>query len=51
MASGWVTIGRGREGWTESYNGTGDPNQLHQNPTRPSALLRSSFPQTLSMRC
>ena len=35
---GWVMVGRGREGWTESYNGTGDPNQLHQNPTGPAAF-------------
>lgn len=35
---GWVMVGRGREGWTESYNGTGDPNQLYQNPTGPAAF-------------
>ena len=41
---GWVMIGRGREGWTESYNGTGDPNQLHQNPTGPSAFTPVQLP-------
>lgn len=41
---GWVMVGRGREGWTESYNGTGDPNQLHQNPTGPSAFTPVQLP-------
>ena len=41
---GWVMIGRGREGWTESYNGTGDPNQLHQNPTDPAAFTPVQLP-------
>lgn len=29
---GWVMIGRGREGWTESYNGKGKAPELHANP-------------------
>lgn len=29
---GWVMIGRGRDGWTESYTGKGKPSELYNNP-------------------
>ncbi len=35
---GWVMIGRGREGWTDTYQGRGDPNLLHLSPTGPEAF-------------
>lgn len=30
---GWVLIGRGREGWKESYNGVGTPDQVRDIPS------------------
>ena len=54
---GWVMIGRGRESWTENYNGRGDAKQLYQNPTgfdavqlpgqTVNALLNGTRPQDL----
>ena len=54
---GWVMIGRGRESWTENYNGRGDTKQLYQNPTgfdavqlpgqTVNALLNGTRPQDL----
>ena len=35
---GWVMVGRGREGWTESYGGVGNADQLHKNPTGSAAF-------------
>ncbi|MDO5750325.1 MAG: fibrinogen-like YCDxxxxGGGW domain-containing protein [Rothia sp. (in: high G+C Gram-positive bacteria)] len=35
---GWVMVGRGREEWTESYNGKGDPAELYTNPQSVSAF-------------
>lgn len=54
---GWVMVGRGRESWTENYNGRGDAKQLYQNPTgfdavqlpgqTVNALLNGTRPQDL----
>lgn len=35
---GWVMIGRGRDGWTESYGGIGSPSQLYKNPSGTAAF-------------
>lgn len=54
---GWVMIGRGRESWTENYNGRGNAEQLYKNPTgfdavqlpgqTVNALLNGTRPQDL----
>ena len=35
---GWVMVGRGREGWTESYEGQGNPASLRNTITGPEAF-------------
>ena len=54
---GWVMIGRGRESWTENYNGRGNAEQLYKNPAgfdavqlpgqTVNALLNGTRPQDL----
>lgn len=43
---GWVMIGRGREGWTESYNGKGKAPELHANPDGTDAFNPVQLPAT-----
>ena len=41
---GWVMIARGREGWTDSYNGMGNAEDIHRNPTGPAAFAPVQLP-------
>lgn len=41
---GWVLIGRGREGWVEKYNGTGNPDELATNPDGTDAFTPVQLP-------
>ena len=41
---GWVMIGRGREGWTDTYDGKGDPAQLATNPDGTDAFKPVQLP-------
>ena len=43
---GWVMVGRGREGWSESYNGKGNPAELYTNPQSVSAFNPVQLPST-----
>lgn len=41
---GWVMVGRGRDGWTESYGGTGRASDLYKTPTGPGAFKPVQLP-------
>ncbi|MDO5750323.1 MAG: fibrinogen-like YCDxxxxGGGW domain-containing protein [Rothia sp. (in: high G+C Gram-positive bacteria)] len=45
---GWVLIGRGREGWSESYAGKGSPSELWENnPGYPSLKNADGTPKSV----
>ncbi|RKS71332.1 hypothetical protein CLV35_3128 [Motilibacter peucedani] len=44
---GWVLIGRGREGWTWSYNGQGSQATLRNTPSGPGAFAPAALPADL----
>lgn len=41
---GWVMIARGREGWTEDYNGKGKASELYNNPEGTTAFSPVQLP-------
>ncbi|MFL6164068.1 MAG: fibrinogen-like YCDxxxxGGGW domain-containing protein [Jatrophihabitantaceae bacterium] len=43
---GWVLVGRGREGWTWSYNGQGSIADLRNVPTGTAAFAPATLPAT-----
>lgn len=44
---GWVLIGKGREGWTEGYNGTGTPSALQSAGLSPMSGVTTQYPATV----
>ena len=41
---GWVLIGRGREGWTEDYGGSGTAKKIAEKPDGPGAFAPAQLP-------
>lgn len=41
---GWVLVARGREGWTQNYQGTGSPTAIREFPAGQSAFRAAQLP-------